>query len=299
MAKCLIEVRGGLGKNVMLTSILPELKKKYDEIYVISPYHDVFMSCPEVEAAFPTGQGSVYQELVLDPDCDIFCTDPYDNGKFIKKQCHLFDAWAEIFGIKLTKPAMDYTPSMANIVSEFPELKKMVDKITEENKQIIIVQFCGGQSPIGPQVDQQGNPVPYYERQEPIKRNYYKGQEIINGLKAKYPKAKIVHFSLPNEPSYDGAEKIQMPYLAFRLLAEKAYKIVCTDSSLQHLATGVCSDITVIWGETQPEHFGYNTNKNIYPIRMHNSQPYFRAMGNSPCIVKFAAPEEVIACVEN
>lgn len=292
--KCLISVEGGLGKNVMLTALIPELKKKYEEIYVISPYHDVFMSCPDVDGAFPFGQGSLYQELVLDPDCDVLWKEPYSNGKFIKKQVHLFDAWAQEFGIKLTKPAMDYTPNLDGIAEEFPALKQAADKIAQESGKFILVQFCGGQSPLGPQQDAQGNPIPYNDRQEVIKRNYYKGQKLINLLQEKYPDAKIIHYALPNEPSYEGAQKVQVPYLTFRLLAEKAFKVVCTDSSLQHLATGACDDVTVIWGETQPEHFGYNSNHNLKPKKVYNSQPYFKAMGNSPAIVKFPTPEEIV-----
>ena len=69
MKKCLLNVEGGLGKNVMFTSILEEFKTKkgYDEIYVISPYFDVFKCCPSVTDAFPPSQNNLYQEL----DCQL------------------------------------------------------------------------------------------------------------------------------------------------------------------------------------------------------------------------------------
>ena len=86
MKKCLINVEGGLGKNVMLTAILEEFKRKkgYDEIYVISPYFDVFKACSAVTDAFPPMQGTLYQELVLDDDCDVYWKEPYSNQKFIR-----------------------------------------------------------------------------------------------------------------------------------------------------------------------------------------------------------------------
>ena len=94
MKRCLINVEGGLGKNIMLTAILQELKNKkgYEELYVISPYYDVFKCCPAVTDAFPPKQGTLYQELVLDDECDVLWKDPYNNQRFIKKQCHLFEA---------------------------------------------------------------------------------------------------------------------------------------------------------------------------------------------------------------
>ena len=302
MKKCLINVEGGLGKNVMLTSILEEFKeqKGYDEIYVISPYFDVFKACSVVTDAFPPGQGTLYQELVLDDDCDVYWKEPYSNQRFIKKQCHLFDAWAEEFGFKLKGNAMDYVPQLDKIESEFPAVKQIVDQQLEAwNHNFCIVQFNGGQSPLGPMQDQNGNPIQYNPQAEPLKRNYFKGAEIVQMLKERYPEATIVHFALPNEPEIEGTVKVQVPYLAYHLLAAEAKAIICTDSSLQHLSTGVNNNLTVIWGETRPEHFGYKCNENICAKNVLNSQPYFKPLGVSPSIVRMPEPKEIIECLKS
>lgn len=288
--KCIIEVNGGLGKNVMLTSILPELKKKYDEIYVISPYFDVFKCCPYVEDAFAPGIPTLYQELALDDDCDILAREPYSNQKFIKKQIHLFDSWCEEWNFDLEKPAMDYVPNM-DISREFPGLVNKVEEICEKYPKFILVQFCGGQSPLA-MADG------YNDHQEGLKRNYFKGQELIDKLIAEYPDAAIIHYALKNEPSYNNALKLELPYITYHELAKHAFKVVCTDSSLQHLSTGVCNDVTVIWGETRPEHFGYSCNKNICAKNVSNTQPYFKGFGASPALVKFPTPDEVMEVVK-
>lgn len=299
MSKCLINVDGGMGKNVMLTSILPIVAEKYDEIYVVSPYFDIFKACSYVTDAFAPGQPTLYQELVLDDDCDILWDEPYNNSRFIKKQCHLFDAWLEEFGIERPEgfAAMDLVPVIDKIEDEFPIVAQARDKALQDigNEKFILVQFSGGQSPLSPMQDQNGNMIPYPNAQEAIKRNYTKAQQLITQLKAKYPDVAIVHYALPNEPSFDGTIKLQVPYLTYRLLAEKAFKVICIDSSLQHLATGVCKDITVIWGETRPEHFGYSCNKNICAKHVLNSQPYFKPLGVSPSIVNMPKPEEILA----
>ena len=294
--KCLINVEGGLGKNVMLTSILRELKEQggYEEMYVISPYFDVFKACSVVTDAFPPGQGTLYQELVLDDECDVLWKEPYSNQKFIKKQCHLFEAWAEEFGITLPADGNRYTPLLDKIEQEYPMVKKAADEKIEEWGEFCIVQFTGGQSPLSPMKDQQGNPIPYMNAQEAIKRNYPKGTQIVELLKKKHPGAKIVHFALPNEPSIEGTVKVEVPYLTYHLLAAAAKEIVCIDSSLQHLATGVNNNITVIWGETRPEHFGYDCNRNVCAKNVLNSQPYFKPLGVSPSIVRMPEPEEVV-----
>lgn len=297
MKKCLINVEGGLGKNVMLTSILEEFKEKkgYEEIYVISPYFDVFKCCPAVTDAFQSGQGTLYQELVLSPDCDIYCKEPYSNQRFIKKECHLLEAWAEELGFELSKPGNTYIPNLSKINEEFPGLVQLSDaKIKELKNDFILVQFCGGQSPLNLKKDSNGNYNKYDEHFEPLKRNYYKGQQIIDAIKEKNPDSTIVHFSLPNEPSYKNAVKFEMPYLTYYLLAKAAKAVVTTDSSLQHIATGACKNVTVIWGETRPEHFGYECNKNICAKNVLNSQPYFKPLGISPSIVNMPDPQEIL-----
>lgn len=299
--KCLINVEGGLGKNVMLTSILAEFKatKEYDELYVISPYFDVFKSCSAVTEAFPPGQGTLYQELVLDEDCDVYWKEPYSNQRFIKKQCHLFDAWAEEFGFELANPANEYVPQLDKIEDAFPAVAQAAQKQMEEWKHdFCIVQFNGGQSPLGPLQDANGNPIPYSDQQEAIKRNYFKGEKIVKLLKEKYPDTTVVHFALPNEPSIEGTVKVQVPYLTYHLLAAEAKAIVCIDSSLQHLSTGVNDNVTVIWGETRPEHFGYSCNNNVCAQHVLNSQPYFKPLGVSPSIVRMPDPEVVMENVK-
>lgn len=297
--KCLINVDGGLGKNIMLTALMTVLAEKYDEIYVISPYVDVFKACSYVTDAFEPGPkcATLYQELVLDEECDVLWKEPYSNQRFIKKQCHLFDAWLEEFGIT-DVDTEGLLPCLDILEEELPKVRELVDRVSLPLGKFIIVQFCGGQSPLAPQQDKNGNPIPYDERQEYLKRNYYKGQQLINALKKEYPDCKIVHYALPNEPTYEGAEKLNLPYIAYRLLAERAFKVVCTDSSLQHIATGACEDITVIWGETRPEHFGYSSNKNITATNVINSQPYFRPLGASPSLVKMPSVSDVMEIVK-
>ena len=67
---------------------------------------------------------------------------------------------------------------------------------------------------------------------------------------------------------------------------------------MQHLATGVNPNVTVVWGETRPEHFGYACNRNIAAKHVLNSQPYFKPLGISPSIVRMPEPEELVVRTE-
>lgn len=297
MKKCLINVEGGLGKNVMLTAILAEFKKTkgYDELYVVSPYYDVFKCCPAVTEAYPPMQGTLYQELVLDKDCDVYWKEPYSNQHFIKKECHLFTAWAEELGFNLKHEADTYLPDLSKLPEAFPAIVSTAEQIKQKlGKKFVIVQFCGGQSPLSLQKDKEGHFNLYNDRQEALKRNYFDGQKVIDLIKEKYPDVTVLHFSLPNEPAYNGAVKVEVPYLTYALLAKEAEAVITIDSSLQHLSTGNCKNVTVIWGETRPEHFGYKVNKNICAPKVLNSQPYFKPLGVSPSMVKMPEAKEIV-----
>ena len=53
--RCLINVDGGMGKNVMLTAILPLVAQKYEEVYIISPYFVLLLYHKKTQkSSFPT-----------------------------------------------------------------------------------------------------------------------------------------------------------------------------------------------------------------------------------------------------
>lgn len=303
MSKCLVNVQGGTGKHIMATAIMKELKSKYDEVYVTSAYKDIMDACPYVDGSFMFGQSNLYQDIVLDDDCDVLWKDPYDNPKFIKKRCHLFDAWAEEFDISLSAPAMDLSPQLD--IMRVPQMSKAIEEadkwVNDKHGDFIIVQFTGGQSPFlfeqqMKNKDKQDIPQ-YNEYKEPLKRNFHDGQKLVDALREEYKGTAILHYGLKNEPDYKGSEKVILPYLTYRYLAPKAKAIVCIDSSLQHLCAGTGANVIVIWGETKPEHFGYSFFKNVCAKNVKNTQPYFKPLGASPAIVKMPSVDEIVATV--
>lgn len=138
----------------------------------------------------------------------------------------------------------------------------------------------------------------YNDHMEGIRRNYYKGQELLDLIRAEYPDHQIVHYSLPNEPAYPRTIKVELPYLAYAKACADAEAVITIDSSLQHLAASKDAKTIVIWGETAPEHFGYNSSKNLRCKGIKNTQPYFQPLGASPARVPFPEPEEVMSALK-
>lgn len=304
---CLISIEGGMGKNVMFTSLLPELKEKYNKVCIVSPYDDIFRSSPYVDEVYnPNNPTIPYNDFVMANTTDVFWRDPYNNQKFIKKQCHLYTAWREELGLPTKDNDAGWGKGEEKFTAfntldtslRFGDLVDDVEKYVAEHPRIIVIQFQGGFSPLGynpqdPNCQQVRDP----HNEGGLRRNFYRGQKLVDMIKAEYPDHLILNYALPNEMEYAGTEKVLKPYLWWRELLKHVDKVICIDSSLQHLATGTVKDITVIWAETSPEHFGYVQNKNI-KAKCSNSQAYFRPLGHAVNDIIYPTPEEIMEVVK-
>ena len=76
------------------------------------------------------------------------------------------------------------------------------------------------------------------------------------------------------------------------ILLKDSTKIVISDSSLQHL-TARKKESIVIWGETQPEHFGYSFHENLTE-KNENTISYFKPFGEINENVIFPKPEKIL-----
>ena len=291
-----VTIEGGLGKNIMSLAVLKELKNHYEKLYVSSPYSDIFQCCSWIDGVFQYGDPSVYRDLIMKDSCDVFWRDPYNNGKFIKRKCHLYSAWLEEFEINssLTVEKLDNSfPEIDKIGEIYPTVLKQVEEFKHlYGDKYIVVQFTGGQSPL--------SPTENCSCPEPIKRNYPidKAKELVELLSKEYPDYVIVNYAINTEPGF-GIPCPEYPYLAWYYIIKDAFKVVCIDSSLQHLAASQKhKDTTVIWGETQPEHFGHPLQKAICAKDVEATAPYFRPFGYSHSIINFPESKEVLEIIK-
>ncbi|MHA1304776.1 MAG: glycosyltransferase family 9 protein [Candidatus Heimdallarchaeaceae archaeon] len=275
---CLFVVEGGLGKSIIALSLLKPLKKKYQKVYVLVAYPDIFQYAGLVDGVFLFGS-HIYNELILQDDVEVLWREPYNNNDFIKKRAHILEAWTNELDLK--KEEIDYDFTFDNLPND---LLKETEKIKNDiNGDYLIIQFTGGQSPINPQD----------KYIEVLKRNYPYPQELIDKLSEIYSSTTILNFSLPNENNYQKTIRLEAPYLYYVDLLKEAKAVICIDSSLQHISKVANKQAIVLWGETRPKHFGWKKHINLAkPV--FNSAPYFKPLGQSPAIVEFAKPDEVI-----
>lgn len=307
-----INSQGGLGFNLALSHIAKELKESYDRVCVLSPYFDVFESCPYVDYVYKPNE---IRDFIFDAkhdDAKLICERMYDSEDFIYKKVSYADAWRKAAGLKTrgNKNGSD-TKAELNPLKKYPNLKGAVEGTLNElkskgYKDFVIAQFEGGQSPLiqvprGQDGKPDWNRVPTSYENEPLKRHYpfEKAGEFIKLFQQAHPETAIIMYQLPNEHKYENTLVYELPYLVYYELAknEKCRGTVSIDSSLQHMVAGVTKSV-VLWGHSLPLSFGYDYNKNIVQKCHRDDILYFSALGPSGTRIDYIAPEDLLKEVE-
>ena len=308
MRELFIDVKGGLGYNVSLCRVLTEVKSVYEneyKFYVRSPYWDIFEACSAVDGVYKPEE---IRDFIFDAknrNAEIIEHRLYDMSDFIYKKLNYREAWLDLLHIDIPtetmKPETDFLDKTLKV---WPNLKNSLEEIMKVigKDRFIIVQFCGGQSPLDVPKDGNWNNKPYDYQHEPLKRHYptEKAQEFINIYKSAHPNTKIIQYALPNEPQLEGCEHFVVPYLAYYLLAKESAHclgFVSIDSSLQHLISGIANGV-VIWGHSLPENFGYCYNKNIVQNCRRDDILYFTELGASGAKIDYIEPGDLFNIVE-
>ena len=308
MKSVYINVQGGLGFNIALTHVLPEIKEKFDKIFVLSPYFDVFESSKYVDCVYKPNEIHSFIFDAKSEDGLIIMNRLYDMDGFIKKELSYSDAWRILLGLP-SKKEKGGTSLKANIEPEvkYPYLLKSAESVYQQigNKKFILCQFWGGQSPLDlPPANENNEPdwskKPYDYEHEPLKRHYpvELAAQFIKLFKEAHPDVEVIMYSLPNEPSIEGANKFTVPYLTYNVMAknDNCVGIVSIDSSLPHMTAGI-KPAVVIWGHSLPQSFGYSYNNNIIQHCNRDDILYFSALGPSGNRIDYIKPEDLLKSV--
>ena len=302
-----VQINGGLGKNIAFSQLAKEIKETYDFLAVISPYTDIYESCPYIDYVYKQNEIKDFISDAKFNNAEIFIDRIYDSSDFIYKKISYADAYREMMHLnqKNNKNGSDTKTELLPI-NKFPYLKNQQDEIIKainENgfEDFIIVQFEGGQSPLNlPPNDENGKPdwskLPTNYDNEPLKRHYpfEKAQEFVDKFRENNPKTAIIVYQLPNEHHYNGTFQFTVPYLTYYELSKmnQCKGILCIDSSLHHLVAGA-KKVMVIWGHSLPNSFGYEYQKNIIQNCNREDILYFSALGASGARIDYIEPTKL------
>jgi len=306
-AHIVIALSGGVGKQICFTSLLPLIKERYSHVHITSGYEDIFIGNPYVSSINNIDHLGGYSFLKKD-NVNITIQDPYDHPCFLKKECHLIDAWAD-FIFKEDSLNIDKEKRRPLLYLTDKDLYNsdiLLNQLKQEtNNKIILFQFHGGQSPFHYD-ENPGGPFEYYN--EELKRfypfDYYIA--LIKKLKETYPNHTLVRYGLPNE--YVPSEVQHMvfnlptiPFKQYKAICESVDAIVSIDSSLQHIAaaSNLKRPAVVVWGETAPEHQGYPFHINLREEQPQDTQAYCRPFGHPNDNVVFPHPDKVMQALQD
>lgn len=298
--KFYINVTGGLGYNIALARVITHYGDNYD-FYIKSPYWDIFKACEKVKHVYKENEG---RDFLFDAKRDnaiIVQHRLYDMSDFIYKKLNYTQAWCDLLGLPQLDPEGSVGTTLEKLDLQpcryFPvtqgHIEAVINDITQKGyENFILVQFWGGQSPIGSDLNQ-----PFTYDNEPLKRAYpiELAQDFINLFKKKYPKTAVIQYSLPNEPTLAGCEKYLYPYMTYYELSKNSAckGAVTIDSSLAHLISGNCKVLT-LWAHSHPQSFGYAFNKNIIQKCDRSEILYFTELGPSGTRIDYIPPEDLL-----
>lgn len=256
---CVLQGEGGIGKQIASTCLIPELKKKYEQIYVFSSYPDIFWGLADRSFAFEVPYG--YQDYYQKAD-DIFFPSPYRNSDFRKQRISLCESYYKCLNF-------EYKGQQPKIILKSAEID-LAKKIKKDIGTFIIVQFHGSVSPY----NQPNQPSPQHR----IIKDYPKelAEELVQEIKKKYD-IQVVNMHLPNENPIEGTLEIKLNYRQWFALLTQAETFVGIDSTLQHAGAALGKKGIILWGGTHPKMYGYNMHTNIMGEceTIHCTRPYF------------------------
>ena len=259
--KILFRVSGGLGKNIMATAVVAQLRAANPTatIHVQASYPRAFTALPGVDRVYGFQPNPDFREVHR--DYEIVAPEPYLDLGYRNKKRHLVDAWCDMAGVE----PPNRKAGVINLSTREKEYARQRCN-RPAGKKLIAVQLSGGTS--------------YYSAQEagnPHQSKHYRdlprviGQEIVTNLaQAGYI---VLQIALPTEPQYQGAMQIMQlmpnpneipdPRLVWACMNE-CDGLITIDTQALHAwhALGKAGAV-VLWGGTHQNCLGYPDDVNM------------------------------------
>lgn len=239
----ILNIQGGLGKNILATALTQGIKKRHPNSYliVVCGYPDVFLNNPTVNKTLKHDQqNGIYEKFIKNQDVKFFVIDPYLTDDFQNNRGHLLNIWFNLCGLKYKGEQPEFFLSKAE--------KQFYSTAYKTDKPILALQTNGGAV----------NQNMYYNWARDIPENIV--VKVINKFKKDY---NIVHIKRKDQISYDDTKQAIDGFRSIAYLLQISKKALLIDSFSQHLAKAVGKKSVVLWSATSPEMFGYDSHINI------------------------------------
>jgi len=257
MKEILFRCNGGVGKNIIGTAIVQQIKFKYPDaiIHVQASYPDVFINMDGVAKVFPLQAYPYFYDE--HKNFEVMETEPYLDLEYRQGKIHLVEAWCKRLGLDVPTEKRGYL----TIDDQEKQVANAILLPGKIDRPIVAFQHVGGTSSYTPEQAQDPSRIKHY-RDLPFEI----AQEIVDKLIE--AKLMVLQIGLPTEKRLARCmnlpdNQVMNTRHIFALL-EKCQFALTIDSMLQHawVALGK-KDAVVLWGGTNQQNLGYTCNKNL------------------------------------
>lgn len=259
--KILFRVSGGLGKNILGTTVIKQLREEFPNavIHVQASYPRAFTANQHVDRVYGYQTGPDFREM--HQDFEIIAPEPYLDLDYRMKKRHVVDAWCDMAGVK---PPTKKAGTITLTSRERDYAKQRCQRPAD--KKLIAVQLFGGTSYYSAQ--EAGNPHQSKQYRDLPRET---AQEIVANLaQAGFI---VLQIALPTEPQLQGATQIMSlmpnpneipdPRLVWACL-EQCDALVTVDTQALHAWHALSkSGAIVLWGGTHQNCLGYPDDLNM------------------------------------
>ena len=242
----IFHVEGGIGKNILATSVISSLKAANPErkIIMVTAWPQVWFNNPNIEEIYPLGStANFYKKYIKNQDCKIFRQEPYHTENYILNKKHLITTWCEMLGVTWdgTYPKLYFSP----LELEYIRIK-ILQNVT---KPIFLLHTNGGGA--------NGRPYSWY-RDMPLTN----ALEVVENYKNDYH---IYQLGYEGQNLIEGCHRLQLETREILASVMFSKKRLLIDSFSQHASAAFGLKSVVCWIGNKPNVLGYQSNINLLP----------------------------------
>lgn len=247
-------VTGGIGRNIMATAVVRNLKLAYPKkrIIVVCGYPDFFMQNPHIYRTYSVGNPTFfYEDFIKDSESVVLNVEPYQHFDYIYKRKHFVECWCEMLGI----PCESIYPE---IVFTDNEMKLAEAQMQSYDKDLVMCQFEGGKAP-----EDKSEKARLIAKSSMYRRTVPSEiqTKIVDALNIENYRVGIVAHDNQFKPGC--SDLIFFPPRAVVAMIPFAKQLICIDSFLLHGAAAFKTPVIALWAGTSPVTLGYPKDINI------------------------------------
>lgn len=248
----IIEITGGIGKEIMATSFIKWLSEKYpnSKISVISPFPDLFEYNPRIHRNLIIGQPYLFEDYVKGKD--FRRGEPYSVYEYYReeKKMHLMKVYPKAYGFN----EYNENPKSEIYLTKGEEMDGKV--FNEQNPNLLTFQCFGG-LPQGmnynkDKIDMDQRDIPY---------------EFACKIAFLFMERgfRLLQIRSQGERAIPNTIQLNMPFRNLLPIAKYSLGHIGIDSSMMHGAAVFENPQLIFWGNTHKDNLGY-TYEGVFNI---------------------------------